>query len=101
MSSNSGFMMPSSTMSSRKRGYDDDGYSQYSQYGNAPTPTNADQSSSYCTCGRSSDDEEYIGCENDNCRVQWYHLSCVGLKVPPKGEWFCAECRAQGYGMKK
>ncbi|KAJ3176346.1 hypothetical protein HDU87_005388 [Geranomyces variabilis] len=26
------------------------------------------------------------------CNVGWYHLACVGLSNPPKGEWICSQC---------
>jgi inhibitor of growth protein 3 len=34
-----------------------------------------------------------VGCDNDNCKYQWFHWSCVGLKSEPAGEWLCPECR--------
>ncbi|ORY76566.1 hypothetical protein BCR35DRAFT_267424, partial [Leucosporidium creatinivorum] len=33
-----------------------------------------------------------IGCDNEECRIQWYHPSCVGLKGVPNDDWTCAEC---------
>jgi inhibitor of growth protein 3 len=67
----------------------------------SPHPSEDDGSSNYCICGRSDgDDSDYIGCDNDNCRIAWYHLACVGLKAVPKGEWFCPECRAAGFPKK-
>mmetsp|Transcript_20512 Transcript_20512/g.40619 ORF Transcript_20512/g.40619 Transcript_20512/m.40619 type:complete len:246 (+) Transcript_20512:51-788(+) len=46
----------------------------------------------YCTC-QSVSFGEMVGCDNDDCRYEWFHLSCVGLKRPPKGSWYCQECR--------
>ncbi|KAI9263427.1 the Ing1 Phd finger in complex with A histone H3k4me3 peptide, partial [Phascolomyces articulosus] len=34
-----------------------------------------------------------IQCDNDDCLIQWYHFSCVGLKKAPKGDWYCEECQ--------
>ncbi|KAK9245388.1 hypothetical protein V1506DRAFT_538425 [Lipomyces tetrasporus] len=45
----------------------------------------------YCIC----DDVSYgnmIACDNKNCKIEWYHLGCVNLKRPPKGEWICPLC---------
>ncbi|PSK60752.1 hypothetical protein B9Z65_902 [Elsinoe australis] len=47
----------------------------------------------YCYCGRGS----YgimIGCEEDKCPAQWFHLGCTGLKeVPDESvKWYCKMC---------
>lgn len=34
-----------------------------------------------------------VGCENPDCRIEWFHLRCVGLNASPKGKWYCADCR--------
>lgn len=26
------------------------------------------------------------------CKIEWFHYGCVGLKEQPKGKWFCADC---------
>lgn len=35
-----------------------------------------------------------IGCDDENCRHQWFHISCIGLdkkkRLPDK--WYCPEC---------
>lgn len=49
------------------------------------------RASPYCYCGEELD-ALMIGCDEPACRFQWYHFPCVGLKVPPEGRWFCAEC---------
>ena len=38
----------------------------------------------YCYCGGVSYGE-MVGCDNDNCTKEWFHLGCIGLKSPPKG----------------
>ncbi len=51
----------------------------------------------YCICGEVWDENTLmIGCDNDKCTVQWYHLPCVGLKKgPPDGQpWFCKSCKS-------
>lgn len=46
----------------------------------------------YCYCNRVSFGN-MIGCDDNECAREWFHLSCVGLTDPPKGEWYCDECR--------
>jgi inhibitor of growth protein 3 len=46
----------------------------------------------YCFCQKVSFGD-MVGCDNDNCKYQWFHWSCVGLKSEPAGEWLCPECR--------
>lgn len=47
----------------------------------------------YCTCNRVSFGE-MVGCDSQDCKVEWFHFECVGLTTPPKGKWFCPECTA-------
>ncbi|CAM0870701.1 unnamed protein product [Alopecurus aequalis] len=28
------------------------------------------------------------------CKIEWFHFGCVGLKEQPKGKWYCASCGA-------
>ena len=47
----------------------------------------------YCKC-QENRDEEMIGCDNEKCKYEWFHLSCVGLtKVPESNEWYCDLCK--------
>ena len=64
----------------------------------------------YCYCNQVSYGE-MVGCDNDDCQWEWFHLSCVGLtKAPEKkgmsgrvfswndidkaaAKWYCPECR--------
>lgn len=48
----------------------------------------------YCLCQQTSYGE-MIGCDNDHCPYEWFHLQCVGLSTGtrPKGKWFCPNCR--------
>lgn len=46
----------------------------------------------YCLCEQVSYGE-MIGCDNDECPIEWFHFSCVGLNHKPKGKWFCPKCR--------
>ncbi|KAL1743773.1 hypothetical protein HDZ31DRAFT_64711 [Schizophyllum fasciatum] len=51
----------------------------------------------YCFC-RTKSHGDMIGCDNDDCPYQWFHLSCVNLKPPLPDQWFCPECAPR---MKK
>jgi hypothetical protein len=56
----------------------------------------------YCFCHALSYGE-MIGCENDQCPYEWFHLECVGLREPPSESvvWYCPECRTEpGVAMK-
>lgn len=46
----------------------------------------------YCLCEQVSYGE-MIGCDNEQCPIEWFHFSCVGLTYKPKGKWFCPKCR--------
>ena len=56
----------------------------------------------YCHCGQVSYGQ-MIGCDNDRCPREWFHLACVKMeKVPSsKTKWFCSRaCREQARGLK-
>jgi len=46
----------------------------------------------YCLCKRVSFGE-MVGCDNPDCKVEWFHFECVGLTTSPKGKWMCPECK--------
>lgn len=48
----------------------------------------------YCFC-QSVSYGEMVACDGANCRYEWFHYSCVNLKEPPKGAWFCPDCRQE------
>lgn len=48
----------------------------------------------YCVCQRISFGE-MIGCDNDDCQIEWFHFECVGLTSKPKGKWYCPRCRKE------
>ncbi|KAK2553660.1 Chromatin modification-related protein png1 [Acropora cervicornis] len=55
----------------------------------------ANEETLYCICQQG----EYglmVGCDRSECRHEWFHLQCVGLKrKPPEEVWFCPECKLQ------
>ncbi|XP_035981353.1 uncharacterized protein LOC118556891 [Fundulus heteroclitus] len=48
----------------------------------------------WCTCRCPESKDNMVACDNDNCKIVWFHLSCVGLQLTPAQEetWFCSSC---------
>lgn len=48
----------------------------------------------WCHCRKPAHFDDLIGCDNNECEVEWFHLGCVGLKEAPDADeaWFCEEC---------
>ncbi|ORX64335.1 hypothetical protein BCR32DRAFT_251158 [Anaeromyces robustus] len=56
---------------------------------------NANNEPLYCIC-RQISYGNMIACDNQkNCPHEWFHYECVGLVEPPKGSWYCPDCRAK------
>lgn len=49
---------------------------------------------SWCFCNQKASGQ-MIGCDDDDCDIEWFHFICVGLKVKPAGEWICARCQSR------
>lgn len=47
----------------------------------------------YCYCKQPEDVDDMIACDNENCKIVWFHIGCLKIKRVPKGKWFCPECR--------
>lgn len=41
-----------------------------------------------------------VGCDNDDCPYEWFHLACLGMTHAPTGNWLCDNCKPGG-GPKK
>lgn len=56
----------------------------------------------YCVCNQVSYGD-MVGCENDDCPYQWFHLKCVGLTKNPREDevWYCPDCISKGFGPKE
>ncbi|PRT54695.1 Transcriptional regulatory protein PHO23 [Wickerhamiella sorbophila] len=48
----------------------------------------------YCYCEQGSYGD-MVGCDGPDCKREWFHLGCIGLSSPPRGQWFCNDCRRQ------
>ena len=45
----------------------------------------------YCLCHQVSYGE-MIGCDNQDCPIEWFHFGCMDLTTKPKGKWYCPKC---------
>lgn len=56
----------------------------------------------YCFCQRVSFGE-MIGCDNGDCKYEWFHWGCVGITSPPKDDevWYCPDCAPKMEKRKK
>ena len=48
----------------------------------------------YCVCNSISYGD-MIGCDNDDCLIEWFHFGCVNLSHKPKGKWYCPGCTVE------
>ena len=46
----------------------------------------------YCVC-KGVSYGNMVGCDNDDCVMEWFHYGCVGLTEKPVGKWYCPQCR--------
>ncbi|CAH8483730.1 hypothetical protein MS3_00001981 [Schistosoma haematobium] len=54
----------------------------------------------YCICQKVSFGD-MIACDNKFCEVEWFHFSCVDVRVQPKGKWYCPYCRGESSKIKR
>ena len=54
----------------------------------------------YCTCRRPGYGN-MVKCNNQSCRYEWFHASCVGITMKPTAPWFCKECRSRMKGKAR
>ncbi|CCD25580.1 Pho23p NDAI_0F02620 [Naumovozyma dairenensis CBS 421] len=48
----------------------------------------------YCYCNQIAYGE-MVGCDGPDCKLEWFHLPCIGLKTLPNGKWYCDECKKE------
>jgi hypothetical protein len=53
----------------------------------------------YCLCQQVSYGE-MIGCDNQDCPIEWFHFGCMALTTKPKGKWYCPKCSPMFKKMK-
>ncbi len=54
----------------------------------------------YCICSEISYGQ-MICCDNDLCKIEWFHFECVKLSSKPKGKWYCPHCRGENHKVMK
>ncbi|WAR17912.1 ING3-like protein [Mya arenaria] len=58
---------------------------------NIQSPVKSDEKL-YCVCNQ-VEFGKMIGCDNDDCEIEWFHYGCVNIESAPAGKWFCHVCR--------
>ena len=48
----------------------------------------------YCICRRPCF-QPMTAFDAKHCDIEWYHCTCVNIKIAPKGSWFCENCTAK------
>ena len=70
----------------------------------AGTGEGADKETLYCFCQRVSFGE-MIGCDAEDCKLEWFHIGCVGVSKPLPNTWYCDDCKERlnigGHKKKK
>lgn len=48
----------------------------------------------WCICRGPESKDDMVACDNQNCTIVWFHLTCVGLQHAPAKEdiWICSRC---------
>ncbi|KAF5098414.1 hypothetical protein D0Z03_001215 [Geotrichum reessii] len=76
--------------SSNKRGEDYEEFDDYEEE-DVQDEGDANEEQVYCYCQQVSFGE-MVGCDGPDCKIEWFHLPCIGLSQPPVGQWFCNDC---------
>lgn len=63
-------------------------------------PSSIESEPIYCVCSEISYGN-MICCDNDNCKIEWFHFACVKLNSKPKGKWYCPNCRGDNHKVMK
>ena len=42
----------------------------------------------YCYCREPEADEVMIGCNNQDCLIEWFHVKCLNLTDIPQSKWY-------------
>ena len=46
----------------------------------------------FCYC-HGPEEGTMVGCDNEDCKIEWFHTRCLKIKTVPKGKWYCPDCR--------
>ena len=50
---------------------------------------------------RCEESGEMIACDNEQCKIGWFHINCLRIEKVPRGKWFCPECTKRKRGRKR
>lgn len=53
----------------------------------------------WCFC-RAEESGQMIACDNEQCKIIWFHTSCLRIEKIPKGKWLCPDCHSKGKKRK-
>jgi hypothetical protein len=53
----------------------------------------------FCYCKRGFFGD-MVACDNEKCKIEWFHLECLGLRNTPEGSWYCSD-KCQGSARRK
>ena len=42
-----------------------------------------------------------IACDNEQCKIGWFHINFLRIEKVPRGKWFCPECTKIKRGRKR
>lgn len=45
----------------------------------------------WCLCQKPDDGRPMLRCDNDNCKIQWFHFDCINISNTPL-IWLCYDC---------
>ena len=52
----------------------------------------------FCRCEESG---EMVACDNEQCKIRWFHIDGLRIEKVPRGKWFCPECTKGKRGRKR
>ena len=65
--------------------------------------TSNDSNLVWCYCRRDEEFDNMIACDNKQCAIQWYHLSCLKISQSqvPEGKWYCLDCHKKKVELQR
>ena len=67
---------------------------------NATVSTVTDNQKLYCYY-QGPEEGSMVGCDNSDCKYEWFHFSCLKLSTVPKGKWYCPDYRILPQFLKR
>ena len=55
---------------------------------------NIEKEKKWCLCNQKHEwiSGKMIKCDNNKCKIQWFHYKCVNILKRPKKIWYCNDC---------